>query len=102
MKRMSKILMPLILILALTVTGCTMGESNSDGTMHASAAESVVSLDEVPEYGGDPYVVVNDGIEPSFSKIDLQSASFEEYSDLDNLGRCGTAFANIGRDLKLH
>lgn len=98
MKRMSKILMPLILILALTVTGCTMGESNSDGTMHASAAESVVSLDEVPEYGGDPYVVVNDN-EPSFSKIDLQSASFEEYSDLDNLGRCGTAFANIGRDL---
>ena len=33
------------------------------------------------------------------AKIDLQSASFEEYSDLDNLGRCGTAFANIGRDL---
>ena len=42
--------------------------------------------------------MVNDN-EPSFSKIDLQSASFEEYSDLDNLGRCGTAFANIGRDL---
>ena len=75
MKRMSKILMPLILILALTVTGCTMGESNSDGTMHASAAESVVSLDEVPEYGGDPYVVVNDN-EPSFSKDRLAVGVF--------------------------
>ena len=98
MKKISKILLPLILILALSVTGCTSDESNSTGTMSASSQGAVVSLDEIPEYGGEPYVVVDDN-EPSFSESDFTTESFEEYSDLDNLGRCGTAFANIGKDL---
>lgn len=98
MKKISKILLPLILILALSVTGCTSDESNSTGTMSASSQGAVVSLDEIPEYGGKPYVVVDDN-EPSFSESDFTTESFEEYSDLDNLGRCGTAFANIGKDL---
>lgn len=98
MKKISKILLPLILTLALSVTGCTSDESNSTGTMSASSQGAVVSLDEIPEYGGEPYVVVDDN-EPSFSESDFTTESFEEYSDLDNLGRCGTAFANIGKDL---
>lgn len=98
MKKISRILLPLILILALSVAGCTLDESNSSGTVGVSSQGAVVSLDEVPEYAGDPYVVVNDN-EPSFSKSDFTTASFEEYSDLDDLGRCGTVFANIGKDL---
>lgn len=98
MKKISKILLPLILILVLSVTGCTSDESNSTGTMSASSQGAVVSLDEIPEYGGEPYVEVDDN-EPSFSESDFTTESFEEYSDLDNLGRCGTAFANIGKDL---
>ncbi|SCJ98499.1 Uncharacterised protein [uncultured Eubacterium sp.] len=98
MKKISKILLPLILILALSVTGCTLDESNSTGTMSASSQGAIVSLDEIPEYGEEPYVVVDDN-EPSFSESDFTTESFEEYSDLDNLGRCGTAFANIGKDL---
>lgn len=98
MKKISRILLPLILILALSMTGCTLDESNSSGTVGVSSQGAVVSLDEVPEYGGDPYVVVNDN-EPSFSKSDFTTESFEEYSNLDDLGRCGTAFANIGKDL---
>lgn len=98
MKKISRILMPLILILALSVTGCTLDESNSGGTMNASSQGAVVSVDEVPEYAGKPYVTVNDN-EPAFSKSDFTTESFEEYSDLDNLGRCGAAFSNIGKDL---
>lgn len=98
MKKIGRTLLPLILILALSVTGCTLDESNSSGTVGVSSQGAVVSLDEVPEYGGDPYVVVNDN-EPSFSKSDFTTASFEEYSNLDDLGRCGPAFANIGKDL---
>ena len=39
------------------------------------------------------------GNQPSFTKSDLTTTSFEHYSDLDALGRCGVAYACIGRDL---
>lgn len=53
---------------------------------------------EVTEYAGDAYVVINDN-EPFFTKSDLPTESFEYYSDLDELGRCGIACANIGQDI---
>lgn len=53
---------------------------------------------EVPEYAGDAYIVINDN-EPFFTKSDLPTESFEYYSDLDELGRCGIACANIGQDI---
>lgn len=53
---------------------------------------------EIPEYTGDPYIAVNDNI-PFFTKSDLPTESFEYYSDLDELGRCGITCANIGQDI---
>lgn len=53
---------------------------------------------EVPEYAGDAYIVINDNI-PFFTKSNLPTESFEYYSDLDDLGRCGIACANIGQDI---
>ena len=53
-------------------------------------------IDEVPLYNGEHYVVI-DNNEPSFSE--LVKDSFELYSDLDSLGRCGVAYASIGPDL---
>jgi DNA-entry nuclease len=52
----------------------------------------------VPAYSGVPYCVVNDNV-PYFTEEDKKCASFEEYSELDSLGRCGIAFANISREL---
>ncbi len=52
------------------------------------------SYDDVPAYNGKAYVDINGG-EPFFTDEDLTTEAFEEYSDLDSLGRCGTAFANI-------
>lgn len=53
---------------------------------------------EIPEYSGKPYVIMNDN-EPLFTDDDKTTISFETYSQLDSLGRCGVAFANVGRDL---
>lgn len=53
---------------------------------------------EIPEYDGEPYSVIHDNV-PDFSEEDFERGSFEEYSPLDSLGRCGTAFACIGTDL---
>ena len=55
-------------------------------------------LEDVPAYSGTPYTVVNNNI-PAFSSADLTEESFETYSELDFLGSCGTAYANISKDL---
>jgi len=53
---------------------------------------------DIPEYFGNPYVVINKN-NPFFTDSDFSTESFENYSELDILGRCGTAYANIGTDL---
>lgn len=53
----------------------------------------------IPEYAGEPNFVVNNGI-PFFTEEERATTDvFEEYSELDELGRCGTAFANICLEL---
>lgn len=53
---------------------------------------------DLETYTDRAYVVVNDN-QPYFSEYDLTGQSFEFYSELDELGRCGTACARIGVDL---
>lgn len=50
--------------------------------------------DEIPAYSGAPWSEVHGGV-PYFSKSAMDSEIFESYSDLDGLGRCGQAYANI-------
>lgn len=52
-------------------------------------------VDDIPAYQGNLYVVLNNN-EPNFSETDYTTTSFEHYNDLDSLGRCGVAFANVG------
>ena len=59
---------------------------------------SAFSLREIPAYSGTPYTEVN-GNKPYFTEADLTTQSFETYSELDSLGRCGVAYANVGQDL---
>ena len=59
---------------------------------------SAFSLREIPAYSGTPYTEVN-GNKPYFTEEDLTTQSFETYSELDSLGRCGVAYANVGQDL---
>ncbi len=50
------------------------------------------------EYSGSPFVEVNGNV-PYFGEEEHTTESFEIYSELDSLGRCGVAYANIGKDL---
>ena len=82
-------LLSVLLSLCLLLTGC----------FSAPAAElEVFSLDTLPAYSGSPYVAVNDN-EPYFSEADYTTDSYESYSPLDALGRCGVCIASIGQDL---
>lgn len=80
----------------------TVEESSSENETVSSEDtydESLSLLYNIlPEYDGDAYVTVNNN-EPLFTEEEYTTESFESYSDLDNLGRCGTAYACIGTDL---
>ena len=64
-----------------------------------TGSETEIDLTEVA-YEGDPYVEVN-GNRPFFTEEEKQDVTpFETYSELDSLGRCGVAFANICKELQ--
>lgn len=82
-------------------------DSSANGTGQADAGKpqedlvnnnSYVSLDAIPAYDGKAYVAVNNN-EPFFTDSDMTTTAFENYSDLDSLGRCGVAYANICKDI---
>ena len=53
----------------------------------------------IPDYSGSPYTTINNNT-PDFDLSSIEtSESFEYYEDLDSLGRCSYALANLGRDL---
>ena len=56
------------------------------------------NLDEIPEFSDLPYVFINENT-PFFEESDYTVEPFENYSDLDVLGRCGVAYANICKEL---
>lgn len=66
------------------------------GTIRAS--DGVPSLEDVPEYSGEPYIEINNNI-PDFTEEERSSGAFEYYSELDSLGRCGMAEAMITREI---
>lgn len=63
-----------------------------------SKQDIVYDVNYVPPYSGEDYIYINNN-EPVFDEQYMNSYSFEEYSGLDFLGRCGVAFANIGVEL---
>ena len=74
---------------------CIYGCGNA-GTYNVS--HDIFMESHVPEYTGDTWVILNNNI-PDFSEADLTTDPFEIYSDLDDLGRCGPAFANICEEI---
>ena len=66
--------------------------------MPAQQPPHAVSLQDVPAFSGEPYVVIGENL-PLFDKEDITAVSYEFYSELDDLGRCGYTMACIGKDL---
>ena len=89
-----------MLISFLSVVIITILYAYIDDTINRYYAKNIESYDigAIPEYDGKSYVVINNN-QPLFADKDYEMPSFEQYSDLDLLGRAGVAFANIGIDL---
>ena len=89
MKKLRTFLAASLLSITLLLSGCM--------EMPGDTVTSF-SMEEVPDFSGDSYVVIDDN-QPDFPAGDMTTESFETYSPLDALGRCGVAYANIGPDL---
>ncbi len=52
---------------------------------------------DIPEYSDQIYVTINNNI-PYFTEEEHTTEAFEKYSELDENGRCGIAYANICKE----
>ena len=68
-------------------------DDSNQKVVHTGTASAFNTAD-VPAYSGKPYTAVNNN-EPYFTSDDLTTEAFENYSELDALGRCGVAYANV-------
>lgn len=85
----------------LALSGCSAEESMSaDGNWSSQVITETepFNLAQIPDYGGEPSIAVN-GNQPYFSDSELTTEAFEQYSELDSLGRCGVAYANICEEI---
>lgn len=93
-----------------SMTGCSTNDKKEENTKASTAVElqnepqkdsmSTVTLADIPAYAGEPYVVINDN-NPFFTKEEIAKAttSWEEYGDMDKLGRCSMCWASVGKDI---
>lgn len=100
MKKRFTWLLALLLSLSVLLSGCTLPLPGTEGTNPPeNDTGSTVTLDGIPEFDGKtPYVEINDNV-PSFDEATVTDKSFESYSELDTLGRCGVAIASVGIDI---
>lgn len=103
-KRMNKNLIKSIisLILVIILTGISYYQLNIQNKDNISKTKinsvEIVSLDNIPEYSGLPYVEINNNV-PNFKEEEYTTKAFEKYSELDILKRCGVAYANICKEI---
>ena len=88
-KRLIAALIAVIILVAASVTACTLLRSSVKE--NETTVPSGTQMDEA-------YIKVNGNV-PRFSDEEKKTAAaFENYSDLDALGRCGVAFACVGKE----
>ena len=100
MKKRFPVLLALLLALCLTFSACNLSGLIPDGTPDGGddTPPSYADLAAIPAYSGSPYVILNNNI-PTFTEEEITNLSYEYFSPLDALGRCGYVEASVGVDL---
>ena len=81
--------------LALDIAVAVLEEmENNETPLEIEAA----SVEDIPPFSGEAFVAVNGNI-PFFRQEEHTTESYEFYSELDHLGRCGMTMACIGVDI---
>lgn len=72
--------------------------NNENNTNKTEITQSYNSINEIPDYSGQIYIKINNNT-PYFNENEYTTEPFERYSNLDEKGRCGVAFANICKEI---
>ena len=98
-------LIALLLVLATLFASCNFlptlppeQTTTADNTQNVPSQTDSFDYSKIPAYSKDIYVAVNNNV-PYFTQEEHNTDSFENYSNLDTLGRCGVAYACLGKDL---
>ena len=81
-----------------TATDGVLSGDNEQNGAHADDIGAEFDFSALPPYSGEPYISVCGG-DPDFSEDEITSVSYEYYSELDALGRCGVCIASVGQDI---
>lgn len=97
-----KQLLYMVFVLTYVIISCfysTSGKTESTSNyVEKNETATYLNINEIPEYTGEIFVTINNNM-PNFAEEDYTTDSFEIYSNLDNFGRCGSAYANICKEL---
>lgn len=97
MKKLTAFLSALLVSLSLLLTACGSSQpakkkaapkNTAKVTQQVGKNQPSFDLSSIPAFTNKPYVVLNNNV-PDFPDKDKTKKSFERYSDLDSLGRCG-------------
>lgn len=95
-KKYTVALLPLLILFIIEYFNIDINNIIDNTT--ASSETIITDISEIKNYSGKSYVIVNDNM-PYFKEEDINTKSFEKYGELDSLGRCTTAFANIDKSM---
>lgn len=101
MKKVITIVLSFFILVSLTGCGISQREEKNDDNTTSIGQQnnsSIIDLENIPEFSNSPYVEINHNT-PFFSSEELTTEAFEKYTELDSLGRCGVAYANICIDI---
>lgn len=70
---------------------------STEETTDTVVTNKPLTLADIKPFSGTPYVVIN-GNQPDFVESEITTQSYEFYSPLDSLGRCGYAMASLSLD----
>lgn len=93
-----QIITTLIIFIIITIGSYILEKIDTNTETNTSEKISYSNLEEVPEYAGEVYVEINEN-KPYFNEANYTTNAFENYSELDYLGRCGVAYANICKEI---
>ena len=105
-KKQRKNLNKLIVVIIVMVVGIIIGIAEGRGneiiqdiktSVLGITEEQSYNIGQIPEYSGKAYVTINNN-KPNFKEEDKTTKSFEKYSNLDSLNRCGVAYANVSKE----
>ena len=104
-KQMNQLLRVFIIIIILAISiffgedilNISQNENTTVDTIATNQTAVYINIEDIPEYTGEIYVEINNN-KPYFEESEYTKESFEKYSNLDELGRCGVAYANISRE----